>query len=66
MLILTRRKGEAIQLWIDNEMVAEITVIEVGRGQSISAKGLDYVPIRIGLQAPDHVKIVRSELSLND
>jgi carbon storage regulator len=47
MLILTRRRGERIQL---NEEIA-IVVLEIRGAQ-----------VRVGIQAPEGVKILREEL----
>lgn len=47
MLVLSRREGEA--LWIDGEI--EVRVLAIGEGK-----------VRIGIGAPDEMKIVREEL----
>jgi len=61
MLVLTRRKGQAIQLFIEDELVAEIVVAKVGDREDLEA-----CPVRLGIQAPKHVKIIRSELTKDD
>lgn len=66
MLVLTRRKGESLQLFIKNELIAEVTIVEVGKNKAIEVKNLDYTPVKIGLQIPDYVKVLRSELSRNN
>ena len=51
MLILTRRAGESIQIGPD----ITITVLEHGRGRNRGA-------LRIGIDAPDNIDIIRTEL----
>lgn len=51
MLILTRTSGQSIQLSHD----ITVTVTSISGGQ-----------VKIGIDAPDHINIVRSELSNND
>ena len=47
MLVLTRRKGEAI--CIGENIVLQVTDVKAGR-------------VRLGIQAPDHVTIDRAEV----
>lgn len=49
MLIVTRRPGEEIQIGTD----VRVAVLEVKSGGSV----------RIGVEAPRHVKVLRSELT---
>lgn len=49
MLIVTRRPGEEIQIGAD----VRVAVLEVKSGGSV----------RIGVEAPRHVKVLRSELT---
>ena len=51
MLILERRKGEAINVWIDGRVAIQIVVNEL-RGDRV----------RLGFQADKSIKIVREEL----
>lgn len=61
MLVLTRRKGEILQLFIEDELIAEIVIAKVGRDND--PDWCDRLPVRVGIQAPNHVKIVRSEIT---
>ncbi len=47
MLVLSRKSGESIQ--IDSGI--QIRVVSIGKGQ-----------VRLGISAPDHVRILRREL----
>ena len=47
MLVLTRKSGESVQI----DAAIQIKVISIGTGR-----------VRLGISAPDHVRIFRSEL----
>ena len=47
MLVLSRKKNESIEIGGD----ITIKVISIGKGR-----------VKLGIQAPDHVRIIRSEL----
>ena len=51
MLVLTRKVGERIQ--IGDDII--VSVIRVQNGK-----------VRIGIEAPDHVRVRRDELNVND
>ena len=47
MLVLTRKSGDSVQI----DTVIQVTVISIGKGR-----------VRLGISAPDHIRIMRSEL----
>ncbi len=47
MLVLTRTSGESVQI----DAAIQVTVISIGKGR-----------VRLGISAPDHVRIIRSEV----
>jgi carbon storage regulator len=51
MLVLTRRPGEALIIELDNGEQVEVTVVSVKGNQ-----------VRLGMDAPDHIPVVREEL----
>lgn len=56
MLVLSRRKKESIQVLDRNTgTTLRITVVEIGSGK-----------VRIGIDAPEHVEIWRTELLEDD
>jgi len=55
MLVLSRRKSESIEV-IFGDTVAVITICEVQAGQGGNGK------VRIGIEAPPTVTVLRSEL----
>lgn len=55
MLVLTRREGETINLYIGDQVIAVRVLDGSSRGQ-----------VRIGIDAPSNVKIVREEIDARD
>ncbi len=52
MLILSRKEGETIDLYLETGQRIEIAIVELDRGRA-----------RIGVEAPGNVRILRGELS---
>ena len=48
MLVLSRKEGELVQIG----STIEVTVVSISKGR-----------VKLGISAPDHVRIIRSELS---
>ncbi len=55
MLILTRLPNESINLYLGGDKVCELTIMS-HRGRSV----------RVGIEAPDDVKIIRSEIDTKE
>ncbi len=51
MLVLSRKRNQAIQI----DSMIQITVISMSQGR-----------VKLGITAPDHVRIVRDELIVHD
>ena len=51
MLVLTRKKGQKVYLDVDKNTRIEVMITEIERGQ-----------VRVGITAPETIKIMRGEL----
>lgn len=55
MLVLTRKLGEKIKIYVDKTREIEVQLLQIREGQ-----------VKIGITAPDDIEVHREEVTLKD